>query len=811
MWYDNLNPKESKNGPIHDTKQVVIIWLSLATALILGGVVPSLVRGAEPETVEPQRVDFATDIKPIFAKFCFDCHGDGADEGGLTLDSLLAQSDRTADQPHWLAVWSNLQAQTMPPSTEEQPSLAERQALIRWIQRDVFQLDPSNPDPGRVTIRRLNREEYRNTINDLLGVEFDTTEAFPADDTGYGFDTIGDVLSISPLLMEKYIEAAQQIVAEAVYTAGPQIPTLTVWADQFRSEDKKSNARWLPFETPVAVSNSRYIEHAGRYRIKIEMRVSGSMEATLHTAVLTVKANGKELNRRNLGWDYSKAIYLTAEADLSRGSNLLSLELAPKNPPGADEDPLRLAVRKVELYGPLGGSYTEYPPVYQRVFVDGPPPTDAAAREQYARKLLRHFADHAFRRPVDEPTLDRLVALAVDVEQSGMSFEHGIAQALTAILASPRFLFRAEVQPEPNDPGQVVTLDEFALASRLSYFLWSSLPDDELFDLARQGKLRTNLRSQVDRMLADPRSERFVANFVGQWLQTRDVETLNVDARRILEIRSTEDADRIFNQRLRSAMARETEMLVADLMRENGTVLDLLTADYTFANESLAKWYGIDGVQGDQMRKVSLPPDAHRSGILTHASFLIVTSNPTRTSPVKRGQFILENLLGTPAPPPPPDVPELEQAARGRGRNLTMRELMAVHRQQPLCASCHSRMDPLGLALENYNALGMFRETDRGKPIDTAGQLMTGEKFADVKELSRVLATDRRGDFYRCLTEKLLTYAIGRGVEYYDAPTVDKIVAQLDQDGGKMRALIYGIVESVPFQKRRGDGDPRMK
>ncbi|HYR59158.1 MAG TPA: DUF1592 domain-containing protein, partial [Chthoniobacteraceae bacterium] len=373
-------------------------------------------------------------------------------------------------------------------------------------------------------------------------------------------------------------------------------------------------------------------------------------------------------------------------------------------------------------------------------------------------------------------------------------------------LASPRFLFRAEVQPEPNNAGRTVPIDEFALASRLSYFLWSSMPDDELFALARDGKLRANLRAQIDRMLADPRSKRFVENFVGQWLQTRDVEGINVDVRIFLGLKNDE-AYRIFNQRLREAMREETELMFAHLLTENRPVLDLLTADYTFLNEQLASFYGIPGVKGTEMRKVALPPESHRAGgILTHGATLVVTSNPTRTSPVKRGLFILENILGTPAPPAPPNVPDLEQSKKS-GAKLTMRELMAVHRENPLCASCHARMDPLGFALENFTPLGTWRDRENGKPIETAGQLITGEKFKDVAELAHVLATSRRDDFYRCLTEKLLSYAIGRGLEYYDTVTVNQIVERLKKDNGAMRSLIYGVVESAPFQKRRGDGE----
>ena len=385
-------------------------------------------------------------------------------------------------------------------------------------------------------------------------------------------------------------------------------------------------------------------------------------------------------------------------------------------------------------------------------------------------------------------------------------FEKGIGHAITAVLSSPRFLFRAEIQADPNDPGKVVDVDDFALASRLSYFLWSSLPDEKLMDLASKGELRKDLRNQIDRMIEDPKAWRFIRNFVGQWLQTRDVEAIHVDARRILRIRDSRQAYRVFNNKVRSAMRAETEMMFRYLVVEDRSALDLLTGNYTFLNRTLARFYGIEGVRNDRMEKVALPADSRRSGILTHGSVLLVTSNPTRTSPVKRGLFVLENLLGTPPPPAPPNVPELEEVVRRRGGKLTMKEAMALHREKPICASCHERFDPLGLALENFNALGMWRDEQNGLPIETDGALITGEKFRDAKELGKVIATQRRPDFYRCLTEKLLTYALGRGMEYYDTPTIDHIAKQLDADLGRMRTLFYLIAESAPFQKRRGDG-----
>lgn len=765
---------------------------------------PSAASAAESETV----VRFRTQIEPVLAQVCYDCHADGADKGDFVMDDYEVLGEHLNDVKLWHKVWENLRAEVMPPAEKTQPTHDERVKVIQWIEKEVFKLDAQNPDPGRVTLRRLNRVEYENTMRDMLGVEFDTEEALPPDDTGYGFDTIGDVLTISPMLMEKYVNAAQVIVAQAIKPQEPQIPVYTLEGDRFKAAaPSKKTGKWMPFAQEATVSAKRVMEHAGDYEIKIECRTQGSAEATSHSAKLKILINGAEADEESLGWDNRKTITLTAKGKMAEGENTLSLGLTEADKPLQDEKQLNLVINKVMVRGPLDGRHKVYPREYYRVFFKGGPPAEPVAREAYAREVLRRLADRAFRRPVDEPTLDRLVALWKQaLEQPKAKFEEGIAHAASAILASPRFLFRAEVQPEPDNAAKIVPLDEFSLASRLSYFLWSSLPDEELYTLAKNNELRANLDEQVDRMLADRKADRFVENFVGQWLQTRDVEGVNVDPRRVLGIKDLTDAFKVFGQRQRRAMKLETELLFAHILKENRSVLEMFTADYSFLNESLANFYGVPGVKGEEMRKVSLPPESRRGGILTHGSLLVVTSNPTRTSPVKRGLFLMENLLGSPAPPAPPNVPTLEEAKKGRPKNITMREMMVIHREKPLCASCHARFDDLGLALENFNAVGMFRDNENGVPIDTAGKLITGEKFTTVAELNKIFTTSRRTDFYRCLTEKLITYAIGRGVEYYDAPTIDKIVSALEKDGGKLRTLIRGVIDSAPFQKRRGDG-----
>jgi len=503
----------------------------------------------------------------------------------------------------------------------------------------------------------------------------------------------------------------------------------------------------------------------------------------------------------------------------------------------------------VTLIGPLEPEFSKRPKNHDRFFTRSAAPSNEAGKKQYAEEILRRFATRAYRRPVDDETVGRLADLAMEsAAMSGGTFERGIARAITAVLASPRFLFRMEDTLPVDDPKAHPLLDEYALASRLSYFLWSTMPDDTLYQLAARGKLRRNLPTQIDRMLKDGRCEQLVRNFVGQWLQSRDIESVSIDAR-IVQARDSndgrktqerykrykrlnreiEEAERAndkgklerlnrertemrarfgkrieFSGSLRSAMRRETEMLFQDLLRNDGSVLGLIKNDSTYLNEELANHYGVPGVRGGEMRLVKLPSDSPRGGVLTTGTTLAVTSNPTRTSPVKRGLFILENIPGTPPPPPPPNIPSLEASEKTEdGSERTLREALAMHREEPLCSSCHNRMDPLGLAMENFNAVGAWRDEERGQPIKgVGGKLITGENFADVRELKHVLVTDRRTDYYRCLTDKMLTYALGRGPQPCDILTIDAIVEDLEQSGGKFSKLITGIIDSTPFQRR---------
>jgi len=854
-------------------------------------VVPALLGAAEPALT-----NFTREIQPILQEHCYDCHGDGKSKGGITLDGFKSEAD-LHDHKLWLRVLKNTRSHIMPPADEDGLEEADISKLATWIKRDAFQLDAVNPDPGRVTVRRLNRVEYRNTIRDLLGVKFDTLAEFPADDTGHGFDNIADVLTISPMLLEKYLDAAQTIVAGAVPTqprvvaeqavhgrlfavvkvespvtlvadAGPvsvetskPVPAATpaaatgtpaaVTPPTFLrpAPAKEGNALDLSYYTPATVESVQHITVDGKYQVvadfnAVEKYVDDQFDYNRCRMLFSIDGE-TVVDQEFVREGENKTYKFTFDRQWKAGDHHLTFEIRPIGPDRDQKRLLRLRLNQVTVRGPFDEKYWVQPADYVKYFPK-PVPKRAGAREKYARELLADFVGRAFRRPADQPTLDRLVKMATTVaQQPGGTFEAGVAQAMVAVLASPRFIFREEATL-PLQPGQVNPLvDEYALASRLSYFLWSSMPDAELFRLAGEGKLRANVPAQLNRMLADPKSAEFVRNFTGQWLQARDIDSVQINPfavflrehpdpeieaaqetfrriSRIAEDKRTpaeqaefEAARKAFFKTfrtprpqltgsLRDAMQHESEMTFAYVLKEDRSMLELIDSHYTFLNEELAKHYGIPDVKGKEMRLVQLPEDSPRGGILTQGTVLAVTSNPTRTSPVKRGVFILNSILGTPPAPPPPNIPPLEEAASKEAlAKMSLRDTLALHAKNPLCRSCHNRMDPLGLALENFNAMGQWRESDMNQPVQPAGTLITGEKFTNVRELKHVLATAHRRDYFYCMSEKLLTYALGRGLDYTDTDTVDQLVAKLEATDGRPSALLQGIVASVPFQQRR--------
>jgi len=765
------------------------IGLALAGFFLCAVKVPQAHAAAGPEYVK--------DVKPLLETYCFKCHGNGKKKGGVDLQAFTTADAAIKDPKTWQAVLDNVQSGDMPPDDEEkQPKLDERESIEKWIEFTVFAIDPTHPDPGRVTIRRLNRVEYNNTIHDLLGVDFHPADDFPADDSGYGFDDIGDVLSMPPVLFERYLAAAEKVMSMAILndhkpraqTTGVDLLKIAGGPDKGNTENSRrldDRAASIKLDFPLA----------GQYTLKIEAvaaKVGGEhprLELKLDDQPVpgVPQFNGERDTSTTIkpGLNIAKA-----------GSHTLSLRVS--NPLAQPEmkngKPVNrtITLRSVALISPPQS--VKAPESQLRIFAPGRGQTNLTVA---ARSVISSFAARAFRRPLQAYELDRFMYIYALAQKKGANFEQSVQTVLTAVLVSPHFLFRGELQPNPDSPKDAYLIDEWALASRLSYFLWSTMPDAELFAKAQAGTLRKNLDAEVKRMLADPRSSALIDNFADQWLQTRNLSQIQPD------VKTFPDWDKL----LAKAMERETDMLFEHIMRENLSVTDLIGADYTFVNERLAKLYGIDGVEGDAFVKVKLPSN-RPGGILGQASFLTLTSNPTRTSPVKRGKYVLENLLGTPPPPPPPAVPDLNDAKRTELHG-TLRQRLEQHRKDPICASCHQRMDPIGFGLENFDGIGQWRDKDGDAPVDSTGTLVSGEQFKGPAELRQILLTKKRNDFLRCVTEKMLTYGLGRGLEYYDRPSVDKVVQDIDKDGAKFTTLVLEVVKSVPFQMRRGEGDHR--
>lgn len=776
---------------------------------------------------------------------CFDCHADGAAEGNFAIDELLSRADSEDTRREWWKVIKNVRAELMPPQSEAPLDNDDRQQLVRWLQREALGIDPLNQDPGHVTLRRLNRTEYRNTIRDLMGIEFASEVEFPPDDTGHGFDTVGDTMSISPLLMEKYLQAAEQIVLQAV-PMQPRVPQkIVVDGKQFVDENNRRSDRSHSFYSSVDLSTEFRVEHSAEYALELERKIDGDFDFDPGRCRVTLQLDGEVLLAAEYGWQADERSVERFVRKLEAGEHVVQFRMEPLVDASHKRADIKFEVQEFRIVGPTDERLWTAPEAYARFFSRAEAPPAGPERDAYVREVLSNFATRAFRRPVGRQALDQIVAIAqAGLANPQQTFEQSVARAMIAVLSSPRFLFRTEEAAPDQAEVPYPLIDEFALASRLSYFLWATMPDKRLMELATQGRLRQQLTSEVERMIGDRRFREMCENFVGQWLQTRDVETISIDPldalgvrqeyeqlreqllaefgddrsqfsrddhppevqRSLDRYREIRDQRDILNGEMRRDLRRETEELFYYIAREDKSLLDLIDGRYSFLNERLAEFYGLGELQvaGDRLRRVELPADSPRGGVLTQGAFLIVTSNPTRTSPVKRGLYILDNFLGTPSPPPPAAVPELEKSAEAfSGRTPTLRELLKVHRQDALCASCHDRFDPLGLALENFNALGLWRDTEAGQPVDAAGELITGEAFANVRELKQILAKQRRLDFYACFTAKLMTYALGRGPEYYDDRAIEDIVERLESSDGQFSKAILGVVLSPAFQRMR--------
>ena len=742
-------------------------------------------------------------VMPMLREHCWDCHGDTEAKGGVNFDRHTNLVAVLGDRGTWERVLQTVRSGEMPPKKRKiQPTTEQRTHLTGWIERTLFPIDPEHPDPGRVTLRRLNRVEYNNTVRDLVGVDFQPAADFPQDDVGYGFDNIGDVLSLPPVLLEKYLQAAETILDRAI-VSGPLAPK-TLRYPPSRIEGHQGGGALATLSTTGEMSVTHEAPVPGEYLFRVQAYGDQAGDEKVRMAL---KADGRELEaievRRGRGNPKLHEHRLTLDPgkhrlgvaflnDFYRETELVRTNAKGKTYKEKKIEDRNLQVEFIEVRGPFSDVVPPIHAQHRRIFFKqpGPKTTNAVARE-----ILQKFTDRAFRRPVSAQELDGLMGLFSRSQEAGDGFEASVKQALTAVLVSPHFLFRGEPQVEPDNPGAVHLISEHALASRLSYFLWSTMPDDELLALANKGRLRRNLEAQVRRMLTDPRSRALVDNFAGQWLQLRTLDIVAPDEKLFSG----------FDAELRAALREETEGLFEHILRKDRPVTEFLTADYTFVNERLARHYGLKEVTGPKFVRVSLKGSGRR-GVLTHGSVLTLTSNPNRTSPVKRGKWILENILASPPPPPPPGVPALES----KETHGTLRQRMDAHRDNPMCSSCHAKMDPLGFAFEHFDAVGRFREKDGDAPVETRGELVSGERFADHEELSRVLSDARQADFIRCLSEKVLTYALGRGLEYYDRPALAAMETRLRKRGLRFSALIQAVVESVPFQYRRGDGDPLL-
>ncbi len=735
---------------------------------------------------------FAKDVLPILQTYCWDCHGDGADKGSLNLDKYTDEKQVVADRKIWSGVMFHIDQWTMPPEKKDQPTPQEREFLAKYLDQLLNPVDPNNPDPGRVTIRRLNRVEYNNTMRDLLGVDIRPADDFPEDDTGYGFDNIGDVLALPPILMERYLIAADRVLNAAIPPPPPEPVTTTIPGDQLTGQGFKDNGtQLLAFNGQCGTEFNAPINGEYLLKAKVFSSIGGSEPAKMELLGLDqviAKANVT-------GNDPQAPQVVEARMKFTKGFNKIAVrytnDFYDPNAPDPKKGDRNLSVISMEVEGPFKVDPQPLNETARRIFTPG---EKLGETEAGARAILQQFANRCFRRAAIPAEVDRLLSIYKMARERGEPHSGALRVAMKAIMVSPYFIYRTEWQPEANNPGKVVDIDEFSLATRLSYWLWSSTPDDELLSLAFRKQLRAQLTPQVLRMLKDPKAMALPENFGGQWLELRTLNVVAPDKERFPE----------YNAGLAKDMRSETELLFHHIVQENRSVLEFLSADYTFLNERLAAYYGIQGITGDQFRKVTLDPKTQRRGILTHASVLTITSDPTRTSPVKRGKWVLENMLGITPPPPPPNVPTLDEGEHEESSG-SVRQRLEAHRTKPGCASCHALIDPIGFGLENFDPIGRWRDKDGKFPVDTAGVLTTGQKFSNAQELSTILLNDRRDAFLHAIVNKMLTYALGRGTEPYDRPAVEAILARMAKENYSFQSLVLGITESLPFQKRRGD------
>ena len=781
---------------------------------------------SSPQTTRPHTPP-ASEYRMVLNNYCVGCHNERVRTAQLLLDK--ADVENISKEPQiWEKVVKKLRTGAMPPAGMPRPDQATYDSLATYLETALDRAAAANPDPGRPVLHRLNRVEYTNAVRDLLAVDIDGETFLPADDSRHGFDNIGDVLTVSPVLLERYLSAARKITRLAI--GDPDISPIfqTYNLPKYFIQDDRMNES-LPFGSRGGIAVRHQFPVDGEYVIKVRLErnsrdfIRGLLDRSHQ---LDVRLDGSRLQLFTIGgenYGRSAPIFSTAgmgdpEQELyeRRADNILEIRFPAAAGPhlvgvaflkeaSMPETPLRQPMSKYDLHNykggdpgvssiSIGGPYNTTgigeTPSRRKVFVCRPSSTQE--KKPCATKILSTLARRAYRRPLTEEDIQILLDFYKAGRDEG-GFEAGIGTALERILVGPEFLFRIEVDPENVAPDIAYPISDLELASRLSFFLWSSIPDDQLLDLAERGKLKDPvvLEQEVRRFLEDSRSRTLVTNFAAQWLQLRSLRAINPD----------QEVFPYFEENLREAFRLETELFFESLLREDRSVLELLSANYTFLNERLARHYGIPDVYGSHFRRVKLETEERR-GLLGKGSILAVTSYANRTSPVLRGKWVLENILGTPPPPPPPNVPELMESDHD-GTALSMREAMEQHRVNPACASCHKLMDPLGFALENFDGIGTWRTTDADTPIDPSGVLPDGTPFRGPAELQRVLLESKSAEFVATATERLLTYALGRGVEAHDAPAVRSIIREAAPNNYRWSSLILAIVKSTPFQMRK--------
>jgi hypothetical protein len=731
---------------------------------------------------------FEKNVKPILKNTCSGCHNSATMSGGVNLTPYMEASTVTEDRPSWDKILEKIESGEMPPKGIPRPSQAQITAFTTFIHREFDKADALvKPDPGRVTARRLNRNEYKNTIRDLLAVDFRADKDFPTDDSGYGFDNIGDILTISPVLMDKYLTAAEAISSRAM--GADPLPKKPLEA----AYDKNRGLRRLDFST---VEATHRVDFDGEYNIRFgfpgergadakPVKMGFWMDGNL-IRTLDVETKPSKLVYFDPFSDAEMRVYLPEGDHVFRAAFLNDDFVKTIDPKDAYNNKKNKFIGSITFVGPFPSKVEKAS--RKKILI-----CDPASGQVCIEKIVANLAHHAYRRPVTRQEVASLMKFVAMAKASGQSTEQGIQLALEAMLVSPEFLFRIERDPNPLDAEKAHRLSDPELATRLSYFLWSSMPDDELLSVAEAGKLKEPavLDAQVKRMMTDKKAAAFADNFAGQWLEIRNLDSITPDPQKF----------KSWTPQLKDEMRTETNMFFQHVLTENRPISEFIDAKYTFLNEDLAKFYGIEGVKGPDFRRVELTTD-QRGGVLTQGSVLAVSSYPSRTSPTIRGRYLLNNILGTPIPPPPPDIPALDDSKIGA--EVSMRKQLEAHRNNPVCASCHNRMDVLGFGLENYDAIGKWRTMDGKFPIDVGGTMPNGKSFQTAAEM-RTILLGGMPQVSRCLIEKLMTYALGRGMQTYDNRSIDQINKDLAADGYRFQSLIFEVVHSLPFQSRRGE------